>query len=62
MDGLMKTWMLTFGMLCLLVAPLGCDSGSNSNIVDNSDAEKLAEYEAALAEADAMSEGYEGTK
>ncbi|EMB16098.1 hypothetical protein RE6C_03122 [Rhodopirellula europaea 6C] len=49
-------------MFCLFVAPLGCDSGSNSNIVDNTDAEKLAEYEAALAEADAMSEGYEGTK
>ncbi|WP_233215121.1 hypothetical protein [Rhodopirellula bahusiensis] len=54
--------MMTLAMLCLLVAPLGCGSGSNSNIVDNTDAEKLAEYEAALAEADAMSEGYEGTK
>ncbi|WDQ18339.1 hypothetical protein [Rhodopirellula sp. P2] len=57
----MKNWMLTLGLFGLFLAPLGCDSG-NSNIVDNSDAEKIAEYEAALAEADAVSEGYEGTK
>ncbi|KLU03211.1 hypothetical protein RISK_004523 [Rhodopirellula islandica] len=57
----MKNWTLTLGLLGLFLAPLGCDSG-NSNIVDNSDAEKIAEYEAALAEADAITEGYEGTK
>ncbi len=40
----------------------GCNSQSTSNIVDGADDEKLAAYEKALAEADAMSEGYEGVK
>ncbi|MCC9644094.1 hypothetical protein LOC71_17565 [Rhodopirellula sp. JC740] len=57
--------MIKRNLACLLLAaPLlfavGCGSGGPTNIVDDTNAEQIAEYEAALAEADAMTEGYEG--
>jgi hypothetical protein len=45
----MKYWMLLF---CVVL--LGCGSSSPSNIVENADEKALAEYEAAIAEADKM--------
>ncbi|MEM9369434.1 MAG: hypothetical protein AAGD07_25955 [Planctomycetota bacterium] len=50
---------------CLLVASLlllsvGCGDGSGTSSIDTSDSDALAAYEEALAEADAMTEGYEG--
>ncbi len=45
----MKFWMIA---CCLFL--LGCGSSGPSNIVDNADATAIADYEAALAEAEAM--------
>ena len=48
----MKYWMI---VCCLFV--LGCGKSGPSNVMDNSNQKALAEYEAALAEADALAAG-----
>ncbi len=45
----MKYWMI---VSCLLLA--GCGDGGPKNIAENADQKALAEYEAAMAEADKM--------
>ncbi len=47
----MKYWMI---VSCLFL--VGCGSSGPTNIMDNADQTALAEYEAALAEADKMAE------
>ncbi|TWU19479.1 hypothetical protein [Allorhodopirellula heiligendammensis] len=58
----MKKLTFSIGLLCVSIILGGCDSQGTSNIVDGAEDAKIAEYEKALAEADAMSEGYEGVK
>jgi len=53
----MKYWMIA---CCLFL--LGCGSSGPSNIMDNADQTALAEYEAALADADRMAAEDEGTE
>ncbi len=48
----MKYWMIA---CCLFL--LGCGKSGPNNIMDTSDQKALAEYEAALAEADALAAG-----
>jgi uncharacterized lipoprotein YajG len=47
----MRYWMLAS---CLLLA--GCGPAKPSNVLDTSDQKAMAEYEAALAEADKLTE------
>lgn len=56
----MKNWIITFTFLALAGLFAGCGSEGTSNVASDADAQALADYEAALAEADAMTEGYEG--
>jgi hypothetical protein len=44
-------------MIVCCVLMLGCNSSETSNIVDGADDAALAEYQAALAEADRMAAG-----
>ncbi|MCC9644096.1 hypothetical protein LOC71_17575 [Rhodopirellula sp. JC740] len=58
----MKNWIITLTLLTLAGLFTGCGSEGTSNVAGDADAKALADYEAALAEADAMTEGYEGGK